>query len=156
VIDYNSILVAVDFSPAAQNAARRAGEFSSLIGAKMTLLHVLEHFPEDIPNEIIVPENVDTEQFYVEQAQARLIDLRNHLDHDDSTTAVEIIVSTAIDVVVSPHSAGRVISEYAVQHNMDLIIMGNHGKPGVLETLGSTTSKVLHTAAADILVVKQE
>ncbi|WP_456378700.1 universal stress protein [Thiolapillus sp.] len=154
MIDYNSILVPMDFSPAARKAARRAGEVSSLIGAKMTLLHVLEHFPEDTPNNVIAPENVDTEQFYVEQARTRLIELRSHLDFDDSTTAMEIIVSTAVDVVASPHSAGRVISEYATQHGMELIVMGTHGRHGLLEAIGSTAGKVLRTASADILVVK--
>ncbi len=154
VIDYNNILVAMDFSPAAEKAAHQAGEFSSLIGAKITLLHILEHFPEDIPNNIIAPENTNTEQFYVEQARARLIELRNHLNHDDSTTAMEIIVSTAVDVVVSPRSAGQIISEYASQHDMDLIVMGSHGKHGLLGAIGSTASKVLHTTSTDVLVVK--
>ncbi len=154
VVDYTHILVATDFSPVAEKAARRASELAMLTGGRLTLLHVLEHFPEDIPNYSIAPEDVDPEQFYTEKARAGLEELRSNLGSKGGVTAVEIIVSTDVDVVVSSYSAGREISGYASQHNMDLIVMGIHGKRGFLGIAGSVATNVLHTASVDVLAVR--
>jgi len=154
VIDYLHILVATDFSPVAEKAACRASALAMLIGAKLTLLHVLEHFPEDIPNYSIAPENIDPEKFYTELAHNKLIELRDNLCKEGSAEAAEVIVSTHIDVVVSTHSAGREISEYATRKNMDLIVLGTHGQREFPGIAGSTATNVLHTASADVLAVR--
>ncbi len=45
------------------------------------------------------------------------------------------------------------ILEYAQQHQMDLIILGRHRRPRILELLGSTANTILHKAQADVLLI---
>lgn len=144
VIAYKAILVTTDLSSVANEAVRRASDFAKLVGAKLSLLHVLEHFPEDIPNYAIAPENMDSKTFYVTQAAEQLEELKNKLDQEN----------VSVEVVVSTHSAGREITEYATAKNMDLIVVGSHGKHGFLGMAGSTASKVVQIASVDVLVVR--
>jgi universal stress protein A len=141
---YNNILVATDFSAAADAAVAQAHRLASLMEARLTVLHVLEHFPEDIPNYSIAPENTDPEKYYTDEARKKLQQISDNLESDQLWT--EILVST--------NSAGREITGYASDKGMDLIIVGSHGKRGILGMAGSTASSVLHAATVDVLVVK--
>ena len=141
---YKSILVATDFSSAADAAVARAADLVKLTGAGLTILHVLEHFPEDIPNDSIAPENTDPEKYYTDKASIKLQEITKLLESGNVSTKV----------LTSTHSAGREIADYASGKGMDLIIVGGHGKRGILGMAGSTASSVLHAATVDVLVVK--
>lgn len=141
---YKNILAATDFSPAADKAVRRASALAGLTGAKLTVLHVLEHFPEDIPNYSIAPENADPKHFYLDEAKTKLEQTINELEGNGIAT----------DVLASTHSAGREISNYASENDMDLIVLGQQGARGILSLAGSTASSVLHSATVDVLTVR--
>ncbi len=65
---YRHILVATDFSEFSEPAAQRAAELAQRYGADLTLIHILEHFPEDIPIDSIAPEDVDPQKFLTDPA----------------------------------------------------------------------------------------
>ena len=46
------------------------------------------------------------------------------------------------------------IVEVAERENIDLIVLGSHGKHGVALLLGSTADGVLHHAQCDVLAVR--
>ena len=46
------------------------------------------------------------------------------------------------------------IHEFAEQQDVDLIIVGSHGRIGVQLLLGSTANAVLHGASCDVLAVR--
>ncbi|WP_457665886.1 universal stress protein [Thiolapillus sp.] len=140
---YKSILAATDFSPAADQAVQRASDLAALTGAKLVLLHVLEHFPEDIPNYSIAPENADPKHYYLDEAKTRLEDTVQRLALKAVTT----------DTLASTHSAGREISDYASKNGLDLIVLGQQGARGILGMAGSTVNSVLHSATVDVLTV---
>ena len=141
--DYQNILVAADFTEAGESAAKRAGNFAKRFGAGLTILHVLEHFPEDMPHSIIPPENVDAQKYLIDRAQDSLEKLCDRIEHPGAT----------LEVVVSTRSASREIVHYAQRSGVDLIVVGAHGH-GIIGMLGSTANSVLHAATVDVLVVR--
>jgi len=142
--DYKHILVAADFSEAGERAAKRAANLAERCDASLTLLHVLEHFPEDLPVDVIPPEDVDPQTYLTERIRGQLERLSAGIGRP----------GVALDVVISTHSASREIVQYAQQHNIDLIVVGCHGKHGLMGSPGSTANGVVHAATVDVLAVR--
>ena len=62
-------------------------------------------------------------------------------------------IETSVDVVESAAAPG--ILQYAVQHPIDLIVIGTHGNSGFRHLiLGSVTEKVLRTAPCPVLTIR--
>jgi len=140
---YKNILVAVDFSEAGENAVKMADTLAGCFGASLTILYVIEHFPEDMPVSVIPPEDVDPQKFLTDRASSYLEKLSARIGQP----------SAVLEVVVSTHSASREIVQYAQGHGVDLIVVGSHGKHGIQGMLGSTATSVMHAASVDVLVV---
>jgi len=141
---YQNILVAADFSEAGEDAVKTADALAGCFGASLTLLHVLEHFPEDMPVSVIPPEDVDPQKFLTDRARSSLEKLAAHIGQPGAT----------LEVVVSTHSASREIVQYAQKHDIDLIVVGSRGKHGIQGMSGSTANSVMHAADVDVLVVR--
>jgi universal stress protein A len=144
--DYKNILVAADFSEAGEAAAKRAGNLAERFGASLTLLHVLEHFPEDLPVDVIPPEDVDPQTYLIDRIRGQLEKLSAGIGQPGA----------AREIVVSTHSANREIVQYAQKHNIDLIVVGCHGQHGLMGTPGSTANGVMHAATVDVLAVRPD
>jgi universal stress protein A len=140
---YQNILVAADFSETGDNAVKMADALAGRFGASLTILHVLEHFPEDMPVNVIPPEDVDPQKFLTDRARSYLEKLSVRIGQPGA----------ALEVVVSAHSASREIVQYAQRHGMDLIVVGSHGKHGIQGMSGSTANSVMQAATVDVLVV---
>ena len=141
--DYQQILVGTDFSNASMAAASRGADLARRYGARLILVHVIEHFPEDMPNDPIVPENLDPATFYHERAQQKLADLAEKIGNKN--VVQEVITSTA--------SARHEIRLFAEKQGIDLIILGSHGS-GLLHAFGSTTMGVTYDVPCDVMVVR--
>jgi universal stress protein A len=141
--DYQRILVATDLNDASTAVARRGAELAHHYGASLTLLHVIEHFPEDIPVSPVAPEDVDPTAFYTERARQNLAKLAKTIGHQDAVQ----------EVIVSPESARHEILRFAEQQKSELIIVGSHGG-GVFEALGSTTMGVVYDARCDAMIIR--
>ena len=140
---YQNILVAADFSGAGENAVKMADTLASRFGASLTMLHVIEHFPEDMPVSVVPPEDVDPQKFLTDRARSDLEKLAARIGQPGAT----------LEVVVSTHSASREIVQYAQGHGIGLIVVGSHGKDGIKGILGSTANSVVRAAIVDVLVV---
>jgi len=140
---YKNILVAADFSSAGENAVKMAEALASRFGSSLTFLHVLEHFPVDLPVSVIPPEDMDPEEFLTNRARYDL----------EKLSAGTGQPGAKLEVVVSTHSAGREIVKYAQSHGIDLIVVGSYGKDSVQGRTGSTANSVMRTADIDVLVV---
>ncbi len=144
--EYRHILAAVDCSPAGTAAVRRAEWLATASGARLSLLHVIGHFPEDFPNDWIPPEDADPSTWL--QARAREV-----LDFLCAETSA---VEAERHVRLSRGSAAREITEFAADNAVDLIVVGSHGKRGLAALLGSVSEHVLRQATCDVLVVRGE
>ncbi|PCJ87433.1 MAG: universal stress protein A [Thiotrichaceae bacterium] len=142
--NYKYILLATDFSKPARAAAQRAAKLASCFNARLCLLHVVDHFPEDIPNEWIAPENQNPAVYLSERSIKALEQLSSQLEHDNIET----------HTILSEHSAAHEITQYATQNKVDLIVIGHHGHHGISNVAGSTSSAVVHRAECDTLSVQ--
>lgn len=142
---YRNILCAIDFSPYSESAVERAVVLARSTGAQLTLLHVVEFFPEDRSNEQIAPEDTDPKHYRMSRARAELAEQARHLGEIEATQ----------EVVVSEHSAKHEIVRFAEEGKMDLIVVASHGLHAISALLlGSTADGVLHTAPCDVLAVR--
>jgi len=143
---YQHILLATDFSEFSEEAARRAADVAGHFNAKLTLLHVVEHFPEDMPVRLVPPEDVDPAKYVTERSRDRLEQLNKRIG-----------LSGAILLVrMTPGSAKHEIIRVAEEINADLIVTGTHGHSGVSALVGSTAEGVVHGAPCEVLIVRSD
>lgn len=141
--DYQHILVATDAADDSDKVAGRAARTAALYGSRITLLHVLEHLPTDIPVEPVPPEGVDKIEWF-----------RNHALNKLEVLADQTGLSAAaITVAVTTDSARKEIIRFAQEQQVDLIIIGAHERHGIAFLHGATTDGVVHKAPCDVLLV---
>jgi len=141
---YRNILCAIDFSPFSEIVVERAAALASGTDAQLTLLHVIEFFPEDRSNEVIAPEDADPIKYRMSRAREGVAEQAQHLGE----------IEAAQEIVVSEHSAKHEIVRFAKERKMDLIVVASHGRHGIGVLLGSTADGVMHTASCDVLAVR--
>jgi len=141
---YQSILCATDFSDHCVAAAERAAEMAQRYGATLTLLHIVEYFPEDRSNEAIAPEDADPAAYRKQQADTSLAGLAQHLGNDEAGREVRFTTG----------SARHEIARFAEEQAIDLIVMATHGRHGITNILGSTANGVMQCAPCDVLAVR--
>lgn len=144
--DYQHILFPVDFSDQTATVARQVAELVQQGNAKITLLHVIASFPEDIPNDWIAPENEPPRNYMLQRCEQAL----KQLASDMGTLEADQVC------IITEHSARSTIVEYAREHAVDLIVMGahGHGHGRIGSLIGSITAGVVGAANQDVLVVR--
>ena len=142
--NYQSILCATDFSVHCKAAAERAVEMARLYGARLTLLHVVEYFPEDRSNELIAPEDSEPSAYRKRQAHTLLAKFAEDLG----------CVEAGREVSFSTRSARHGIIRFAEEQSIDLIVVATHGRHGIARILGATAYGVVHRARCDVLAVR--
>lgn len=141
--DYQHMLIATDATADSDRVASRAARIAKIYGSRVTLLHVLEHLPTDIPVEPVPPEGVDKIEWF-----------RNHALNKLEALADRSGLSAAgITVAVTADSARKEIVRFAQEQGVDLIIIGAHERHGMAFFHGATTDGVVHKAPCDVLLV---
>ncbi len=147
MIDLQRILLPTDFSDNAAEAQKYACEFADRFGSELHLLHVLEVHVDPTP------------QFGMGLA------LPSHME--ESTKAAENQLAALLPAAwASMHEVVRAtmhgspfveIVRYARQQNIDLIVMGTHGRTGLAHVLtGSVAERVVRKAPCPVLTVRPE
>jgi len=144
--DYRNILLAVDFSGHSELVAWRAVDLAQRLGSQLTMLHVIDYCPEDIPPEVASPDDVNPAEYLVNHARASLAALAEGYGKDN----------VAQKVILTDHTARKEILHFAKEHLIDLIVIGTHGYHGATALLGGTADQVVHSAPCDVLVVRAE
>jgi universal stress protein A len=139
---YSHILVAVDFTPATDTVTRKAEELCRAFNARLSLVHVVEFMQMDLSSDFILPQDLEVDQELMELARQRLQTLAENLGVDKSRC------------FVSQGSTRRGILGLAEERDVDLIVIGSHGREGIQRLLGSTANAVLHGAPCDVLAVR--
>jgi nucleotide-binding universal stress UspA family protein len=146
--DTMRITYASDFSPASRAAFSQALRLAKATGGELTILHVLPS-----------PASMFTAGGYVTQETWELIesDLRSHAGQQ-----MDALVKQAVDAGVraTPQFAdGGIPSEEIVrvaeQNKTDVLVLGTHGRSGVMKMLlGSVAARVVATATCPVLTVR--
>lgn len=137
---YRHILVGLDLTEEASQVLAKAIHIARSCNAKLSIAHVLEPitfaYGGDMPLDI---SEVQAQQ--IQRAEQEL----------------QVLLKTIDYPVVQEHVlVGQPASELhylAEQQEVDLIIVGSHGRKGFALLLGSTPNSVLHGATCDVLAV---
>ncbi len=136
---YRHIVFATDLTEAAETAAKRVLSQASCSGGRVTLLHVVEHFPEELAG--LSEERADPESDIRKKAEKRLADWASRVQMSDAEP----------QVVLARHSARQAILEYLNEQQADVVVLGALGNPG---RLGTTVDHVAASAPCDVLIVQ--
>ncbi|PWU20035.1 MAG: hypothetical protein C5B50_04905 [Verrucomicrobia bacterium] len=137
------ILVPVDFSHCSRKALNYAVAFAKSFQAEIILLNVPETAP--VPPHQFVVETGDLETELRKQAASQLAQWRQSIPQEIS----------ARTVTLASLAADQEIVDLARENDVDLIVMGTHGRKGIAHLLiGSTAERVVRNAPCPVLVVR--
>lgn len=142
------ILVPVDFSAHSEKAVRYATTLANQLGARVSLLHVVEDpfVTGAWPSEAFVPNMPELLNELIKAAETQIGALKTRL------AARGITVETAV-ITGQP---ARALVEQAATGACDLIVMGTHGRTGLSHALlGSVAERVVQKASCAVLTVRE-
>ena len=138
---YQHILIGLDLSPESQQVIDRVKFLFANSDTKISICHVLEPlaftYGGDIPVDLS-----DVQTQLQEQATGRLAALAEQRN-----------VSPEDQHIILGHPAQE-MHNMAKQDEVDLIVVGSHGRHGLALIFGSTSNSVLHGASCDVLAVR--
>ena len=144
-MSYQHVLFAADFSDDALQVGAKACAIARLQGARLSLIHVVEDVNislgggyELLP---VLPDLPD--EALLQEARTALGELAQRLTVADAGLWVVNAITTKEGIL----GAAR-------DHQVDLIVVGSHGRHGLALLLGSTANAVLHGAPCDVLAVR--
>lgn len=141
-MEYQHIMAAVELDPVSDSySVHKAAALSKQFNARLTLIHAVEHM-SSYGAAYGIAAGADIEEMLLENAQKAMKKLSTEFGLSDDQLLIK----------VGP--AKLVILEEAKRLNVDLIVMGSHGRHGVRLLLGSTTNAVIHSAKCDVLAVR--
>ncbi len=138
---YKHILVGIDLSEEAHAVDSRAHALSESFGSQLSMLHVIEPlsfaYGGDIPMDL---SSVQEEIQQQAHSQLRAFAQQYKVSEDNQ--------------YITLGRAEVEIHRLAEQQNVDLVVVGSHGRSGLALLLGSTANGVLHGAGCDVLAVR--
>lgn len=142
--DYHNILLATDLSPQSIAAMQRAGMLARRLDARLTLVYVVEGFPEDLPVRWIPPEDEDPKHFLEARATRELRTLAEQAGCADAD----------LKVLFCDRGPCLSLTDYAAQQDVDLLVLASPAHQGIRKALGSTVASVMEHAPCDVLAVR--
>lgn len=147
MLSITHILCPIDFSDTSRRAVRCAIALARWYEAKLSVLHVFANVP--------VVEAVATPGGGVVPPPLVLRDVDRDALRDEMRAFVGDSREVAVDVLVqeAPDVRSEILAEAGVK-DVDLIVMGSHGRTGIRHLLlGSVADAVLRQAACPVLIV---
>lgn len=140
-----SILCPIDFSDFSAAAYHYALSLADYYGAKVVVLHVVELWK--YPFADYAAQEADYAKFSKALSEGGEVQLQRFIQ-EHSTDRVQP------ELVIHQGNAPNCILSFARKQNLELIVMGTHGRRGFDRlVLGSTTDRVMRKAACPVLVV---
>jgi nucleotide-binding universal stress UspA family protein len=145
VIKLKKVLVPTDFSDCAHQALRYGMSFAKEYGAELVLLHVIENLTVGYASDLFPVPMAEVFQEISGYAKTELAKLGEE--------ALSRGLKVEAQVVQGKPSAE--IIRFASEREIDVIVLGTHGK-GMLDQalFGSTTERVVRRAPCPVLTVR--
>lgn len=138
---YDTILVPTDGSAAAETATESALGLARQFDAEVRAIHVVDR--GELPADV----EAEAASELISQGEAALSKIE--------VSAVDAGVDSTTDLVETTGSIHREIVEYALDHGVDAIVMGTHGRTGVDQhVLGSVAERTIRVAPMPVLTVR--
>ena len=144
MITLKRILVPTDFSETSEVAAKYARALAAVFNCDLHLIHVLENpYLAYDPLSFMPPPN------FFEELEAQTRDRLKRLLADWEP------LQPHVEIVATRGSAFVEIIQYAKAHNIDLIVLGTHGRGPIAHMLmGSVAEKIVRKAPCPVLTVR--
>jgi len=140
------ILFPTDFSDSKRHTAAFAADLARKYGARIYMLHVIYDITRD---SVLYTSRLDMDSLYEEVKNGA----REEMDNIASTAFQGFDDLERVIRVGSP--AGDIL-QFADEADIDLIVIGSHGKKGLDRILfGSTALKVIKRANCPVLTVRE-
>jgi universal stress protein A len=140
---FETICCAVDFSESSHAALEEAATLASRVGAQLTIVHVHGEVPTLATDLVVTP------SAFLEAAAKELREQLEVLRRDAEARTGRPVRCA----VLGGHAADELV-RYARKQNVDLLVLGSHGRTGVWRlALGSIAERVLRHAPCPVLVV---
>lgn len=142
--ELRTILAPVDFSECSEASLQYAAELASKLGAQLLVQHSTPYgVPAIAPPFVYVPDNPDDDLVASRDRLAMMIERLGLTDR----------VAKQWADLGPPHPD---ILYAAKEHNVDLIVMGTHGRSGAAHfLLGSTAERILRDRTRPVLIVRR-
>ncbi|MEY3289282.1 MAG: hypothetical protein RLZZ419_1524 [Pseudomonadota bacterium] len=141
--DYQHVLLAVDYSEQGNTVAEKARSLAYRYQAKLSIIHVLDNIPmPDTSYGAVISLTQKSSDVLLETEKAKLMQLGDQL-------AVDLVNRWLLWGVPKQE-----IIHIAEQEQVDLIVVGSHGRHGLALLLGSTANSVLHYAKCDVMAIR--
>jgi universal stress protein A len=138
---YRRILVVVDLGEQSEQIAVRARDLAALLGAELSVLHVVEYVPVEPMGESLLPA-MQIEEELVQRARSRLAEL-----------AAKLGIGSAKRQVAAGNIKAEIVRA-AQEQQADLIVLGSRERRGPSILVNFTEDTVLHAAPCDVLAVR--
>lgn len=138
-------LVPIDFSEYADHALAYAIRLAVTLDARLTLLHVMQPLPmAGVDMGVTLPAT------YLQEVEA---EVQRSMEAALARVTAAGLIGECVVLYGVPFQE---IVDTAKARQVDLIIMGTHGRTGLLHVLlGSVAEKVVRLAPCSVLVVRQ-
>jgi universal stress protein A len=138
---YGRILLVVDLGDQSDRIGARARDLATMMGAELSVLHVVEYVPVEPMGETLLPA-VQIEEELVNRANVKLAEFAARLGLGAARCEV---------------AAGNIKAEIvraAQEQRADLIVLGSRERRGPSILVNFTEDTVLHAAPCDVLAVR--
>ncbi len=140
---YDEILVPTDGSETSKRAIEHAVDIASRYDARVHALYVVDasvYATLEVGTDVVI-------EALEEEGEAAVKTV------EDAAKAAGVSVTTE----VTTGSAHDAILEYAADNDVDLVVMGTHGRTGIDRyLLGSVTERVVRTSDVPVLTVRAD
>ncbi len=141
---YKHILLAVDLNDEGGQVENKAAEIQMLTRARLSIIHVIEPLPMVYMGSEFgsMPDYIESNDALIEKAKGMLAPIAGRLKIPEE------------NLITVTGSVSHEVLNYAKENDVDLIVVGSHGRHGLQLMLGSTANAVLHHAMCDVLSVR--
>jgi nucleotide-binding universal stress UspA family protein len=164
---YDNILYPTDGSKGADSALVHCRHLAEASDATVHVLHSVEHFaPYGLSSDVEVknqrgmvgdPKGAEAG---MTGTRAKSQEIKERIKAHSAEMVAEVaeqLSSVETHTVVEVGTPYKVILDYAASHDVDLIVMGTHGRTGLDRYLiGSVTEKVVRMSDVPVLTVRHE
>lgn len=150
-IDYARVLVPTDGSENAAAAARHGAWIANRYGS---VIHVLNVVDLQSAGGVFTAGGLKEE--FVERLEARGREAVDGIADGITEAAPGVDVTTDVVRTTEFEGVAAGVREYVTDHDIDLVVMGSHGRSNLKrQLLGSVTSTLLRSVDVPVLVVKR-
>jgi len=143
--NFESILVAIDFSDSSDNAFQAALMMAKQHSARLLILHIINE-PVDLRGFYVPHISFDKLEEEIEEGAKKLMETfcRQHIKEFDN-----------YETFIAPGVPYEAIITKATDEGAELIVIGTHGRTGLDHVLfGSTAEKVVRKSPLPVLSVR--